>query len=224
MKQYLAPATVSILCLALLSGCSESSKTTTTSTTTGAGTTSATTATTTSATTTDQNVAAGGNASQPTNADPNNVSNLKPYEPPKMAPGFPGKGDSKDWTKATKFYNDGIDRASAKDYKEAIKLYNQAIEVYPYDPMFYANLGFALERNSQPKEGVDACKKAISLQKDFGGAWENLGNCQYDLGDLKGSLDSFNQALKCDLPMPKRTELLKVVDVLTKKIAETGGK
>jgi tetratricopeptide (TPR) repeat protein len=141
-----------------------------------------------------------------------------------MAPGFPGKGDVKDWTKATKFFNQGIDHASSKDYKAAIKSYNQAIDAYSYDPMFFANLGFALERNSQPKEGVDACKKAIDLQKDFGGAWENLGNCQYDLGDLQGSRDSFNHALQCELSIPKRNELLHVVEVLTKKIAESGGK
>ena len=149
------------------------------------------------------------------------VSNLKQYAPPPQAPGFPGKGDIKNWTKATKFFNDGIDASASKKYPEAIKLYNQAIAIYPYSPTFYANLGFALERNSDAKGGVEACKKAIALQKDFGGAWENLGNCQFDLGLLKDSKDSFNEALKCELPVSKRDELLKVVDVLTKKIAET---
>jgi tetratricopeptide (TPR) repeat protein len=138
-----------------------------------------------------------------------------------MAPGFPGKGDAKNWTKATKFFNDGIDCSSSKKYAQAIKLYNQAIATYPYDPMFYANLGFALERNGDPKAGGDACKKALDLQKDFGGAWENLGNCQYDLGDLQGSKESFEQAVKCELPLPKRNELLNVIEVLKKKIAET---
>jgi tetratricopeptide (TPR) repeat protein len=139
----------------------------------------------------------------------------KPYTP---APGFPGQGDANDWKKATKFFNLGIDASGAGKFAEAIKSYNQAIQIYPYDPMFYANLGYALERNNKPADGVTACKKAIQLQKDFGGAWENLGNCEFDLGHLKESRDAFNHALKCELTVRKRDELIKVVQTLTDKI------
>jgi tetratricopeptide (TPR) repeat protein len=148
----------------------------------------------------------------------NGVSNLKPYTPPQMAPGFPGQGDANDWKKATKFFNLGIDASGAGKFPEAIKLYNQAIGIYPYDFIYYANLGYALERNSKPAEGVIACKKAIQLQKDFGGAWENLGNCEYDLGHYKESRDAFNHALKCELTVRKRDELIKVVQKLTEQI------
>ncbi len=151
----------------------------------------------------------------------NNTSNLKPYSPPKMAPGFPGQGEAKDWTKATKFYNEGIDASGAKKYAEAVKLYNQAIAIYPYDANFYANLGFALERTNNAAAGVTACKKSVQLQKDFGGAWENLGNCEYDLNHLKESRDAFNQALKCELTPRKREELINVVQQLTKQIEKT---
>lgn len=148
----------------------------------------------------------------------NSVSNLKPYIPPKMAPGFPGQGDANNWKKSTKFFNLGIDASGAGKFPEAIKLYNQAIGIYPYDFMYYANLGYALWRNSKPADGAAASKKAIQLQKDFGGAWENLGNCEYDLGHYKESREAFNNALKCELTVRKRDELIKVVQQLTELI------
>lgn len=234
-SNHLVPAAVSIVCLAALTACgsetSTKSESTTTSTThavtAGAGSATSPQATKpaegqntgTAAAPAEQASSGAGPSAPAATSDPNNVSHLKPYAPPKMAPGFPGQGDPNAWKKATKFFNDGIDASSAKKYAEAVKLYKQAIATYPYDSNFYANLGFALERNGDPAAGVEACKKAIALSKDFGGAWENLGNCQYDLGKLKESRDAFNQALNCDLSPSKRNELLNVVSVLSKKIA-----
>jgi tetratricopeptide (TPR) repeat protein len=146
---------------------------------------------------------------------------LKPNAAPEMAPGFPGQGDANDWKKATKFFNAGIDASGKGKFADAVKLYNQAIGIYPYSPTFYANLGYALERSNKPKEGVTACNKAIQLQKDFGGAWENLGNCEFDLGHLKESREAFNHALKCELTVRKRDELIKVVQTLTDKIEKS---
>lgn len=140
-----------------------------------------------------------------------------------MAAGFPGKGDPKAWVRATKYFNDGIDYAAKKKYKEAIRQYNQAISIYKFSPTFYANLGYALERDSNPAAGVEACKKATEVDKTFPGGWENLGNCQYDLGKYSDSRDSFNEALKCDLKPSKRNELLDVVQKLT-EIIDKGGK
>jgi tetratricopeptide (TPR) repeat protein len=147
------------------------------------------------------------------------VPNVTPTENSiKDAPGFPGKGKKEDWQKATVLFNEGIDLAKAKKYPEAIKKYNAAIAKYAFDPVMYANLGFALERNSDPKAGEAACRKGVALDKEFGGAWENLGNCLYDQGKLTESRDAFEGALKCELKLTKRNELLKVVDILNDKI------
>ena len=161
--------------------------------------------------------------SPPANAQKNPQVQPVPNVPPtqnaiKDAPGFPGKGKKDDWQKATVLFNEGIDLAAAKKYPEAIKKYNAAIAKYAYDPVMFANLGFALEKTSEPKAGEAACRKAIALDKEFGGAWENLGNCLYDQGKLEESRDAFNGALKCELKLTKRNELLHVVDVLNDQI------
>lgn len=138
------------------------------------------------------------------------------------APGFPGKGNHADWQKATRIYNQGIDYSAAKDYPNAIKKYREAIAIYAYDPMFYTNLGFALERAADPKAGEEACRKALALDKEQWGAWENLGNCLYDQNKLTESRDAFNKALDCELPLSKRNEFLKVIGILTDKIKASG--
>ena len=151
------------------------------------------------------------------------VPNVQPKESSiKEAPGFPGKGKREDWQKATESFNQGIDLAASKKYPDAIKKYNAAIAKYPYSPVFYTNLGFALERTSDPKAGEAACRKAIALDKEFGGAWENLGNCLFDQGKLTESREAFEGALKCELKLSKRNELLSVVDKLNDMIKKGG--
>jgi tetratricopeptide (TPR) repeat protein len=140
------------------------------------------------------------------------------------APGFPGKGKIADWKKATVLFNQGIDCSRSKDYKGAIKKYQAAIAVYPFDPNFFANMGFAYERCSDPKSGEAACRKAVALDKQFGGGYENLGNCLYDQNRLTESKAAFNQAVQCELPLTKRNELLKVIDTLDVEITKHGSK
>ncbi len=139
------------------------------------------------------------------------------------AAGFPGKGDIKIWTKATVPFNAGIDLSSSKKYKEAVAKYREAIKIYPYAPTFYANMAFALERGGDPAAGVEACKKAIELDKGMGGAYENMGNCLYDLGKYSESRDAFSKALSCELTMTKRNELIEVINKLN-TIIKTAGK
>src|SRR5271155_3003625 len=131
------------------------------------------------------------------------------------APGFPGKGDIKAWTRATVLFNQAIDLSSSRKFKEAVAKYQEAIKIYPYDPTFYANMAFSLERSGDPAAGVEASKKAIALQKDHYGAYENMGNCLYDLGKYSESRDAFNKALGCEMPMSKHDELIQVVNKLT---------
>jgi tetratricopeptide (TPR) repeat protein len=140
------------------------------------------------------------------------------------APGFPGKGKIADWKKATVLFNEGIDCSRSKDYKGAVKKYQAAIAVYPFDPNFFANMGFAYERCNDPKSGEAACRKAIALDKQFGGGYENLGNCLYDQNRLVESKAAFNQAIGCELKLSKRNELLKVIDTLNDEIKKHGSK
>lgn len=140
------------------------------------------------------------------------------------APGFPGKGKNADWKKATVLFNEGIDCSRAKNYKGAVLKYKAAIAIYPYDPNFFANMGYAYEHCNDPKAGEAACRKAVALDKEFGGGYENLGNCLYDQGRLVESKAAFNQAVNCMLPLSKRTELLKVIDTLDLEIKQHGSK
>ncbi len=162
-------------------------------------------------------------ANSPSSASPNpQITPAKNSQasvnPIKDAPGFPGKGNKESWQKATKHYNKGIDYAREKDYANAIKEYNQAIALYPFDPFFFSNLGYALWRRSELKDAETALRKAVALDKTFGGAWENLGNVLYDQGRLVDSRDAFNNALNCELALTKRNELMHVMTLLTEQI------
>jgi TolA-binding protein len=140
------------------------------------------------------------------------------------APGFPGKGKITDWKKATVLFNQGIDCSRSKDYTNAVKKYQAAIAIYPFDPNFFANMGFAYEHCNDPKSGEAACRKAVALDKQFGGGYENLGNCLYDQNKLVESKAAFNQAVQCELPLTKRNELLKVIDTLDLEIKKHASK
>lgn len=109
---------------------------------------------------------------------------------------FPGTGDYSAWKQAKESNEDGVDYSQKGNNTMAIQCYDEAIQLYPYDAMFYFNKGTALKKSAKPTEALAAFKKAIELEPKFASAWFNQGNAQEDLHDFAAAEASFKQAIK----------------------------
>jgi tetratricopeptide (TPR) repeat protein len=106
---------------------------------------------------------------------------------------FPGKGKCSDWTRACSLYNDGIEFLSSGRYEESSTKFAGAIDIYPYDPDFFLNLGMAFKRLRRFSEAETAYRKALALDQSEWDTWCNLGSVLYDQKRYEEARD----AIKC---------------------------
>jgi tetratricopeptide (TPR) repeat protein len=108
---------------------------------------------------------------------------------------FPGTGSYTNWKHAVDSSEDGVDYAQNGNYTMALRCYDEAIQLYPFDALFYFNKGIALKKTGKTKESIPVFAKAIELEPKFYSAWYNLGNAQQDNHDFPAAENSFKQAL-----------------------------
>lgn len=87
--------------------------------------------------------------------------------PSDAASKFPGKGNKKDWVKATRTYDQAIALRKKNDIDGAIKLYEEAIKIYPYDGDLYLNLAVHCARDKKNfARAEELINKAVELNPD----------------------------------------------------------
>lgn len=104
---------------------------------------------------------------------------------------FPGKGEYKDWAKASRFYNLGNALRKAGRFDEAVEQYRLAINTYPYDADFFHNLGLALKKKGDFGGAEKAYRQALSLSGQDWDSWYNLGSVLYELKRFKDARAAF---------------------------------
>lgn len=90
------------------------------------------------------------------------------------APEFPGRGNKKDWQRASKTYDQALSQRKRGNIDGAIKLYEQAINIYPYDGDFYCNLAIHYARDKKDLDRAQQLiNKAVELKpKNYSFQWE----------------------------------------------------
>lgn len=123
--------------------------------------------------------------------------------------GFPGVGKQKDWKNANFHFNEGLKFSERKDYNQAAEEYQKAIKGYPYDTVFYKNLGTTYSLLGQYDNAIKIFKAAIDVSKKDND-WEmykNLGIVYNQQGKYTEAKTALNQCLALKPPASEVTGL-----------------
>jgi tetratricopeptide (TPR) repeat protein len=129
---------------------------------------------------------------------------------------FPGKGNKKDWVRASKLYDQALSQRKRGNIDRAVTMYEEAIKIYPYDADFYLNLAIHYSRDKKNYERAEELvKKAIELKPDaYAFQWE-LAATYLAQGKLDAGKEVLNKAKSLKKTPEQETELnetLKKID------------
>lgn len=126
---------------------------------------------------------------------------------PCLADGFPGKGSESAWSDALPHYNLANKYLNTERYEQAIEQYTAAIQLYPFDPDFYTNLGVAYRKIDDLRDAEQVYKKATELSPDDWMPWSDLANVYLKQNKFKETIATFERTLKCKPPADERTAI-----------------
>lgn len=89
---------------------------------------------------------------------------------------FPGKGSYTAWVNANVFFKSGVDWSNKGNMKLAAEELQKAIDTYPYDGMYYYNLGVAQAGAGDVAGAEFNLREATGYEKHYFPAWYNLGS------------------------------------------------
>ena len=93
-------------------------------------------------------------------------------------------------------YNElGLHLLDIGDHAGALRVLGRSLELNPYQPQIYINLGLAFEKTTQVDKAINSYERAISYQPDDPTAYYNLGVLTYTtLKDRNKALGYFLRA------------------------------
>lgn len=100
-----------------------------------------------------------------------------------------------DWSRLMKR---GNERYAAGDYDVALEAYQSAVERRPKEAISHYNLGTALYQKKRYDEAANEFRRSLDSKEPLLQAqgYYNLGNAQFQSGDLQGAIRSYKSALR----------------------------
>ena len=89
----------------------------------------------------------------------------------------------------------GVIACQSGQHDIAVELIRKAISANPLSPIYYNNLGNALNGQGKPDGAIASFLQALSFKPDFAEAHYNLGNALRDQGKLDAAIASYQKAL-----------------------------
>ncbi|KAL1493372.1 hypothetical protein ABEB36_011438 [Hypothenemus hampei] len=83
-------------------------------------------------------------------------------------------------------------------YQEAIDEYTKAIELNPYNAIYFCNRAAAFTRLNKDNEAIQDCKEAIKLHPTYGKAHGRLGIAYSNLNKFDLAVESYKNAMLYD--------------------------
>ncbi|KAF7286994.1 hypothetical protein GWI33_002834 [Rhynchophorus ferrugineus] len=94
--------------------------------------------------------------------------------------------------------NKGNNYMKNSEYDQAIAEYTKAIELNPYNAVYYCNRAAAYTRQTQDADAIIDCKEALKLDPTYGKAYGRLGIAYSNLNKYDLALTAYQSALKYD--------------------------
>lgn len=83
-----------------------------------------------------------------------------------------------------------------KDYPKAIDLYTQALAKHPGNAIFLSNRAAAYSAAKDHESAKADAEAAVAVDPKYTKAWSRLGLARFALGDVKGSMEAYQQGIE----------------------------
>ncbi len=83
-----------------------------------------------------------------------------------------------------------------KDYPTAIDYYTQALAIIPGNPIFLSNRAAAYSASKDHESAKADAEAAVTADPSYTKAWSRLGLANFALGDVKGSMEAYEQGIE----------------------------
>lgn len=83
-----------------------------------------------------------------------------------------------------------------KDYPMAIDFYTKALALVPGNPIFLSNRAAAYSASKDHESARADAEAAVEADPSYTKAWSRLGLARFALGDVKGSMEAYEQGIK----------------------------
>lgn len=104
--------------------------------------------------------------------------------------------------RAMKLIDQGIEHFSDGRIKEAIECFKNSLDIRE-TAEGYTNLGWMLSFSGRLDEAIELCKKAISLDPDFGNPYNDIGTYFMKKGELEKAIPWLEKAKEARRYTPK---------------------
>jgi tetratricopeptide (TPR) repeat protein len=94
--------------------------------------------------------------------------------------------------------NGGIVLTEADRPAEAVPLFKQAIEIDPWNPLIWLNLGIAQEKLGDYEEALDSFEHCLVIDDESAAAWGEMGLIYYEQKDYDQAENCYQAALERD--------------------------
>ncbi|KAL4451130.1 hypothetical protein ABPG74_021452 [Tetrahymena malaccensis] len=105
------------------------------------------------------------------------------------------QGLSYDYSNTSLWFNRALCLSNLGKYKDSIINYREYLKITE-DPSIYYNIGINQKRLNLTLDAIESYKKAISLDPNYYKAYNNLGCCLHDLGQLDEAIQIFDQGIQ----------------------------
>lgn len=78
---------------------------------------------------------------------------------------------------------------------EAVQLISRAISVNPSNPVYFSNLGLALQYQGELDKAIESYRKALALKPDYADAWYNLHALLIDPADMQPAIQCMKKVV-----------------------------
>lgn len=125
---------------------------------------------------------------------------------------FPGKGSYNAWVSANHMIKTGNEFAAHNEIEKALSYYKDAINTYPYDSIYYFNVGNAFSRKAQYAIAEESYNKATELEPDYFQAWLNLGHAIARQGRFLEAAKTLKRAAKLSQNPEEKAQIEKNIE------------
>jgi len=102
---------------------------------------------------------------------------------------------------------------------DAIKAYTEAIDLNPYNAIYYANRAAAYTSLRDHENAIEDCRKAVAIDPTYSKAYSRLGLAFFSLGKYHEAVHAYEKAKQLD---PENETISQSLEIAKKKDAEQG--
>ncbi|KAK9454564.1 hypothetical protein V1511DRAFT_488932 [Dipodascopsis uninucleata] len=93
---------------------------------------------------------------------------------------------------------EGNRHVATRSYPQAIEAYTKAIELDPYNPIYYSNRAAVYSSSKQHELAVKDAEKALEIDPKYAKGYSRLGLAKFALGDAEGAMSAYGKGIEIE--------------------------